>query len=118
MVIIILLSNTQTQNSSFACIGFSRLGKTQVQDPYFSNKFTKIPKRETLGPFDWDLMGFIDVPLFQGQVKRNDENKKNDQKDDKHKVHHLRCITCGASPAVHHLLSQYVWLCGPVKHSK
>ena len=24
----------------------------------------KIPKRETLGPFDWDLMGFIGVPLF------------------------------------------------------
>ena len=27
----------------------------------------KIPKRETLGPFDWDLMGFIGIPLFKGQ---------------------------------------------------
>ena len=38
--------------------------------------YPKIPKRETLGPFDWVLMGFIGVPLFKGQVMRNDENKK------------------------------------------
>ena len=33
---------------------------TRIQPTYY----TKIPKRETLGPCDWDLMGFIGVPLF------------------------------------------------------
>ena len=67
----------------------------------------KIPKRETLGPFDWNLMGFIGVPLFKGQVMRNDENEKEMTKGMTNitygtspAVHLLGWISCGGSPAV------------------
>ena len=50
------------------------------------NFHEKIPKRETLGPFDWDLMG---------------SNWCSREKGWKTEVHHL--WSCSASPAVHHL---------------
>ena len=52
----------------------------------------KIPKREKLGLFNWDLMGFNRCSNVPGTSTCGASPA----------MHHLRCITCGASPAVHH----------------
>ena len=53
----------------------------------------KIPKREKLGLFNWDLMGFNRCSNVPGTSTCGASPA----------MHHLRCITCGALPAVHHL---------------
>ena len=46
-----------------------------------AKKNQKIPKRETLGSFDWDLMGFIGGPLLNEKRRKR---KIDDQRNDKH----------------------------------
>ena len=79
-----------------------------ASDSFFSNvnslKEALVSKNPETGNTRPVWLGSNWVKLvFQGQEMKSDEKRRCISCGASPAVHHLRCITCGASPAVHHL---------------